>query len=96
MEEVPRKMSLRMSKQDEFGNVSFDGMHRVPLLFDDQPLFSEVFGRAHDELQYNSNEDAISVEEVLHYGKSGQIFRWLVKIVMKNVRVNGRSMSRSS
>jgi len=42
----------------EFGNVSFDGMQRVPVIFDDQPLFSELFGRARDELKCNSNEDA--------------------------------------
>jgi hypothetical protein len=58
-------------EEDEFGIVSFDGMHRVPLIFDDRPLFSEVFGRARDELQCNSNEDAISVEGVLYYGKLG-------------------------
>ena len=46
----------------EFGNVSFDGMQRVPVIFDDRPLFSELFGRAHDELKCNSNEDAILVE----------------------------------
>jgi hypothetical protein len=45
--------------KDEFGNISFDGMHKVPLIFDDRPLFSEVFGRARDELHCNSNEDAI-------------------------------------
>ena len=37
-------------EEDEFGNVSFVGMQRVPVIFDDQPLFSELFGRARDEL----------------------------------------------
>jgi hypothetical protein len=46
-------------EKDVFGNITFDGMHRVSLVFDDPPLFSEVFGRARDELQCNSNEDAI-------------------------------------
>jgi len=85
-------------EEDEFGNISFVGMHRVSLIFNDRPLFSELFRRARDELHCNSNEDTISVEGVLHYGygKSGRIFRWLlpiacqgdwekyVKTVMKN------------
>ena len=52
-------------EEDEFGNVSFVGMQRVPVIFDDRPLFSELFGRARDELKCNSNEDAILVEGVL-------------------------------
>jgi hypothetical protein len=54
-------------EKDKFGNVSFDGMCSVSLMFDDRPLFSEVFGKARDELHCNSNENAISVGEVLHY-----------------------------
>ena len=49
-------------EEDEFGNVSFIGMQRVPLMFDDRPLFSELFGSARDELHCNSNEDGILVE----------------------------------
>ena len=64
----------------EFGNVSFDGMQRVPVIFDDRPLFSELFGRARDELKCNSNENAILVEGVLHHGRSGTILRWLISI----------------
>ena len=67
-------------EEDEFGNISFDGMQRVPLMFDNRPLFYELFCSARDELHCNSNEDGISVEGVLHYGKSGCIFRRLVPI----------------
>ena len=56
--------------EDEFGNVSFVGMQKVPQLFDDRPLFSELLRRAREELCCNSNEDAISVDGVVHYGKS--------------------------
>ena len=66
-------------EEDEFGNVSFVGMQRVPVIFDDRPLFSE-FGRARDELKCNSNEDAILVEGVLHHDMSGTILRLLVPI----------------
>jgi len=71
-------------EEDEFGNVSFVGMQRVPVIFDDRPLFRELFGRARDELECNSNDDAISVEGVLHYGKLGRIFRWLVAIASES------------
>ena len=49
-------------EEDEFGNISFVGMQRVPLMFDDRPLFSELFGSACDKLHCNSNENGISVE----------------------------------
>ena len=71
-------------EEDEFGNVSFVGMQRVPLMFDERPLFSELFGSARDELHCNSNEDGISVEGVLDYGKSGRIFRRLVPIASES------------
>ncbi|RLN39089.1 transposase related protein [Panicum miliaceum] len=70
-------------EEDEFGNVTFVEMQRIPLIFDERPLFIEVFGRARDEVHCNSNEDAISVEGVHHYGKSRQIFRWLVQIAFE-------------
>jgi hypothetical protein len=83
-------------EEDEYGNVSFVGKQRVPLIFDDRLSFSELLGRAHDELHWNSNEDAISVQGLLHYDKLDQTFRRLfpiasqgdwekyVKTVMKN------------
>jgi hypothetical protein len=67
-------------EEDQFGNVSFVRMQRVPVIFDDRPLFSELMGSAHDELKCNSNEDAILVEGVLHHGRSRTIFRQLVLI----------------
>ena len=83
-------------EEDEFGNISFVGKQRVPVIFDDRPLFFELFDRARDELKCNSNENAILVEGVLHHSRSGTILRRLVpiaseaqwdkyvKIVMKN------------
>jgi hypothetical protein len=67
-------------EKDAFGNVTFNGMHGVSLIFNDRPLFSEVFGRARDELQFISSEDAISVQGVVQFGKSDQIFKRLVAI----------------
>jgi len=68
-------------EEDQFGNVSFVGMQRVPLMFDERPLFSELMGSAHDELKCHSNEDDILVEGVLHHGRLETIFRQLVPIV---------------
>ena len=42
--------------------------------------FSLHIAKACEELQWNSNEDAFSVEGVVHYGKSGRVFSRLVKI----------------
>jgi hypothetical protein len=58
-------------EEDVFSNASFVGMQMVPHMFDDRSLFSELFGRARDEVHCNSIEDDISLEGVVHYGKSG-------------------------
>ena len=52
----------------------------MPVIFDDRPLFCELFARARDELKCNSNEDVILVEGVLHHGRLGIILRRLVPI----------------
>jgi hypothetical protein len=70
-------------EEDKFGNVCFVGMQRVSMIYDDHLLFSQLMGSACDELKCNSNEDDISVEGVLHYGKSGCILRRLVPIASK-------------
>jgi hypothetical protein len=33
-------------EEDQFGNVSFVGMERVPIMFDDRPLFCELMANA--------------------------------------------------
>ena len=67
-------------EEDEFGNISFVGMQRVPLMFDDRPLFFELFGSARDELHCNSNEDVIAVEGVLRFGSKDTILRRMISI----------------
>ena len=59
-------------EEDEFVNVSFVGMQRVSGILDDRPLFSELFGRARDELKCNSNEDGILVERYWTMAGQGQ------------------------
>jgi len=67
-------------EEDEFENVSSVRMQRMPVIFDDRPLFSELFGRACDELKCNLNENDILVEGVLHHNRLGTILRRLVPI----------------
>ena len=44
---------------DRFCNVDFIGMQMVPLIFDVRRLFCDVFARACEEFQCNSNENAV-------------------------------------
>jgi hypothetical protein len=37
-------------EEDSYGNVSFGGIKKVAVIFDDIPSFSEIFARACDEL----------------------------------------------
>ena len=67
-------------EKGHFLNVGFVGMDSVSLMFDARPLFSELIARAHEELEWNSTDDDISIVGVLHYGKSGQVFSRQVRI----------------
>ena len=67
-------------EKDHLSNVKFVEMESVSLMFDARPLFSEVIAKTCEELQWNSNEDALSVEGVVHYDKSRRVFSRLVKI----------------
>jgi hypothetical protein len=83
-------------EEDVYGNVSFDRIKKVTVIFEERLSFSEIFARACDEFHCNSNDPGISVEGLVHHGGSGIIFRrlisigseddWVkyVKIVMKN------------
>ena len=61
-------------KLDRFSNVDFIGMQMVSLIFDSRPTFSELTARVRDELEWNSHEEAVSIEGVLQYGKMGQVY----------------------
>jgi hypothetical protein len=51
-------------EEDFYGNVSFDGMKNVAIIFDERPSFCEIFARACDELHCKSNDHVISIEEI--------------------------------
>jgi len=49
-------------EEDDFGNIRFVGMQRVPMLFVGRPLFAEVVARARFHIYCNSNEDELKFE----------------------------------
>ena len=57
-------------EEDDFGNIRFVGMQRVPMLFVGRPMFAEVVARSRDQIHCNSNEGELTFEGVLHYVKS--------------------------
>jgi hypothetical protein len=63
-----------------YGNISFDGMKKVTMKFDERSYFSNIFARAYDELRCNSNDPDILVESLVHHGGSGTIFQQLISI----------------
>jgi hypothetical protein len=46
---------------DVYGNVSFDGMKIVTMLFDERPSFDKIFVRACEEISCNINDPRISI-----------------------------------
>ena len=65
---------------DDYGNVRFVEMQRVPLIFGDRPSFSELVARAREELHCHANEESITVEGLLHFGSKDTILRRLILI----------------
>jgi hypothetical protein len=52
---------------DVYRNVSFDGMKKVTVMFDERPSFSQIFARACEEIRYNLNDSGISIEDLLSH-----------------------------
>jgi hypothetical protein len=67
-------------KEDIYVNVSFDGMKKVTVMFDERPYFSHIFARACEEFHCNLNNPDISVEGLLSHVASGTVFRRLISI----------------
>lgn len=94
---ISHLVSWRKCPEISFWECHFCCDAHNTLIFDDQTLFNEFLGRAHQEvLQCDLNEGAISVEGVVHSGKLGRIcsrmspiaskvgWEKYVNIVMKN------------
>jgi hypothetical protein len=42
-------------EEDVYGNVSFDGMNKATMMFDERPSFVMIFARACEEISCNLN-----------------------------------------
>jgi hypothetical protein len=61
-------------------NVSFDGMKKVTVMFDERPSFSPIISRACEVICCNLNDPSISIEGLLSHVASGKIFQGLIPI----------------
>jgi hypothetical protein len=66
--------------EDVYGNVSFDGMKKVMVMFDEKPSFGQIFARACEEICCNLNDPGILIEGLLSHVASSTIFRQLISI----------------
>jgi hypothetical protein len=64
-------------ERDRYGYVEFVDMQIVPVLFNEKPSFSEMVGRAREELHYYG-DDGIAVEGILHLGSPPNILRKMI------------------
>jgi hypothetical protein len=46
-------------EEDVYGNVSFYGMKKVIVMFDERPSFGQIFARACEEISCNLNDPSI-------------------------------------
>jgi hypothetical protein len=68
-----------------YGNVSFDGMKKVTVMFEERPSFDQIFTRACEEISCDLNDPKISIEGLLsHVVSIGSEDEWMkyVKIMM--------------
>jgi hypothetical protein len=67
-------------EEDDYGNVSFDGMKKVTMMFDERPSFRLIFARSCEEIRCNVNEPDISIEGLLCHIAFETIFQQLISI----------------
>ena len=59
-------------EEDVYGNVSFDGMKKVTIMFDERPSFGYILARACEEISFNLNDPAYRLRAycpMLHLGQ---------------------------
>jgi hypothetical protein len=54
-------------EEDVYGNVSFYGMNKVTVMFDERPSFGQIFARACEEISFNLNDPRISIQDLLSH-----------------------------
>jgi hypothetical protein len=66
--------------EDVYENVSFYGMNKATVMFNERPSFGQIFVRACEEISCNLNNPTISIEGLLSHAASGTVFRRLISI----------------
>ena len=69
---------------DAYGNVSFDGMKIMTMLFDERPSFDKIFARACEEISCNINDPRISIQGLLSHITYGTVVRRLISIASED------------
>jgi hypothetical protein len=61
-------------EEDVYENVSFDGMKKATMIFDERPSFVMIFARACEEISCNLNDPDISIVGLSSHVASGTLF----------------------
>jgi hypothetical protein len=69
---------------DAYGNVTFDGMKIVAMLFDERPSFDKIFARACEEISCDINDPRISIQGLLSHITYGTVVRRLISIASED------------
>jgi hypothetical protein len=71
-------------EEDVYGNVSFYGMKKVIVMFDERPSFGQIFARACEEISCNLNDPRISIQSLLSHVTSEIVVRHLISIASED------------
>jgi hypothetical protein len=71
-------------EEDVYGNVSFYGMKKVTVMFDERPSFGQIFARACEEIICNLNDPRISIQGLLSHITSETVVRRLISIASED------------
>jgi hypothetical protein len=71
-------------EEDVYGNVSFYGMKKVTVMFDERPSFGQIFARACEDISCNLNDPSISIESLLSHVTSETVARRLISIASED------------
>ena len=69
---------------DAYGNVTYDGMKIVAMLFDERPSFDKIFARACEEISCDINDPRISIQGLLSHITSVIVVRRLISIASED------------
>lgn len=69
---------------DAYGNVTFDGMKIVTMLFVERPTFDQLLARACEEISCDINDPRISIQGLLSHITYGTVVRRLISIASED------------